>query len=54
MKAGKLILQIVNFCALWKRWGKRAVHSFPAGDSAPSGEGRRAGVGQCAAGRRCD
>ena len=31
-----------------------AVHSFPAGDSAPSGEGRRAGVGQCAAGRRCD
>ncbi len=34
--------------------GKRAVHSFPAGDSAPSGEGRRAGVGQCAAGRRCD
>ena len=54
MKAGKLILQIVNFCALWKRWGKRAVHSFPAGDSASSGEGRRAGVGQCAAGRRCD
>ena len=28
--------------------------SFPAGDSASSGEGRRAGVGQCAAGRRCD
>ena len=26
----------------------------PAGDSASSGEGRRAGVGQCAAGRRCD
>ena len=33
---------------------KAAVHSFSAGDSAPSGEGRRAGVGQCAAGRRCD
>ena len=29
------------------------IHFLPD-DSAPSGEGRRAGVGQCAAGWRCD